>query len=98
MNSLSIARASTGGLLREAIDIDDLDLFQQIAYLEPVLGRLLFEYKVDCYGNTVLSEDLENIELYLSNLDALRFEREIEELIISEAEEIAWDYLGRPDV
>lgn len=46
----------------------------------------------------MLSEDLENIELYIPNLDALRFEREIEELIISEAEDIAWDYLGRPDV
>lgn len=44
---------------------------------------------MDCHMRAVLFENVEDIEHYLAKLDALQFEREIIELVISKIEEMA---------
>ena len=69
----------------------DLDLSQQIAFLELELGRISTEYEEDEQGFEVEGAEREDIEFFLARIAELVFQREIRELLISEAEEIAWE-------
>lgn len=72
--------------------VGDLTLSQQIAYLELVLGRLLSQYEILLQGDgDVRREPSRNIAPVISRLDALVAEREMMEVITSEAEEMVWE-------
>lgn len=69
----------------------DLDLSQQIAYLELVLERISTEVVSDDEGCAVEGALLQDIPFLVARIDKLLFEWEMTELVISEAEQIVWE-------
>jgi hypothetical protein len=66
-----------------------LDLEQQIAYLELGLERISTSYREDEQGIGVEGTCFSDVEGLLAKRDKLMCEREVRELVISEAEEMA---------